>query len=230
MSNSTRSARRAAASQRKKVETPTARVMDPMTAQNNGVGLVVTPASQWFETFTLKLPSGRVAELRQVDFPFYAAHHQLPNQMLGTVEKVFEVVREAVKLEVADDAAEAELASRLEGGEELGSVVKNMAEQRTLLEDYARLAFVNPKVVVNVTDPETQVAAEYMAIEDLEFVFTWMWRPILYLRLFREQQTAGLRAVASVQDREKVTKRTNRSRKSVPEGSGGTESPASDAV
>lgn len=177
----------------------TSRVRSPVKppANGQGVGFVPTPSplSEWSETFLLRFPTHRVARMRQVDFSFFAVHNTLSNELLEEVAKQFELITKAMTGVMTAEDANNMVMDSIKEDFNTPVILTNLRNNRKFLEDYAVLAFVEPQVVYEVVDPQTQIEVSRLSIEELQFAWEYMWRPVTYLRLFCAQQAQSLEFV-----------------------------------
>lgn len=123
---------------------------------------------------------GLEVRLRPVDFTIQAAYGGFSDEMMSVILKSVREMEGQIVLENLD----------------LGATVGQMLLQsRTLMEGYARCAFVTPRIVDDPQD-EDEISAQWLSMKDLQFVYGMQNMSLPELIRFSEEQAESLLALS----------------------------------
>lgn len=171
--------------------------------------LIPTKAGQWKKTAIFLLPSGNVAELRSVDFTLFAKMGTFPDTLTPMIEQIF----------TRGDWDPGKAADELIRDK---TVLELLVNERKTMEAFARVAFVNPKIVDH-PQGEDEISADDLSEEDLRFVMALLSLPARELQSFSEESNKRMASLGTVQHKPEVSggvpgnktmgKRANRGRR-----------------
>jgi len=140
-------------------------------------GLSVTPASEWrkdAEGVVTRLPSGRVARIRDVDLDLVVQLGRVPDALTPMVIDIFKKGENLNLPEIA--------------------TLKDLQDRQAFRDAVVRCAFVEPRIVDNaIADDEIPLAA--VSTADRWFVLGQLLRPVNDLETFRDEQAPDVAVV-----------------------------------
>lgn len=138
-----------------------------------------TPAAEWRkpreEGYLITLLSGNVARLRPVALDVLILSGEIPDLLSPLAAKL---LFEEVEIDQIRDASEL------------------AAGTARLFNHVCQAAFLEPRIVDEVTDPDTEITLEDISFADKSLVFQLAIQPAEVLRNFRDQQAANVDAVS----------------------------------